>query len=376
MTTGPNMQDRAVEVATALRSIAELQQAHELPARVAELLSSSGLTSMCLPRRLGGGGMGLSALVRVVETVSAADASTGWCLFIYATAPWLLDGADVRLLRDVYAHPGVRVAGALAPAGVARPTTRGYLLSGIWAFGSGLSACDWVGANAWVEGSSRRSSAFFLIPVADVDHQLPWDGMGLQASGSGAFEIREVVVPSHRRVDHPASSSAAWPEASFRLSFRATFAAAAAVLLGVADEMLMEFTALAQRKTPTFAPDLLAQLPATCSIVSRTTSALGGARALLQETAAAAERACADGRTPSSRQQALLRSAINHVRRTCLDVVDRLHLASGGSGVDEGSRAGRLLRDAHTASQHHMFSAGIDELAGAALLGQAAPPGL
>jgi alkylation response protein AidB-like acyl-CoA dehydrogenase len=348
--------------------------AGDFPVQVADALSASGLTALCLPRALGGRGGSLRELVTAVEQVASVDAATAWCTFIMGTAPWLLCRAEPELVSEVYAGPDSRIAGALAPTGTLSRRDGEFALTGRWTFGSAVNACDWVAVHAVFAEEGERRSAFALVPTTQLSYREPWDGMGLRASGSGAFGIVDLPVPAHRLVAS-LSSPPRWPEPVFRVPFRATFAACAAVLLGIAAEALAVFTDYAPQKHGTFGSGALAQQPYVQSLVAECWGALHAARALLYSTVDELEAACADGGTPTLRQQAQLRIAMNTVRSNCLGVVDRIHHAAGGSASLDGSRFAQLLRDAHTASQHHMFGEAITALAGSALLGAAVAEG-
>ncbi|WP_370964554.1 acyl-CoA dehydrogenase family protein [Amycolatopsis sp. cg9] len=359
---------------TELRKLsAWLDVTGDFPVAVARVLSDSGLTALCLPRALGGRGAGLRELVTAVEQVAAVDAATAWCTFIMGTAPWLLCRAEPELVDEVYARPDSRVAGVLAPTGTLTPVDGGFTLTGRWTFGSAVNACDWVAVHAVIAEDGVRRSAFALVPTADLSYREPWDGMGLRASGSGAFGITDLPVPRHRLVAS-LSSTPGWPDPVFRVPFRATFAACAAVLVGIAAEALAVFTDLAPKKRGTFGADTLSRLPHVQSLVAECWGDLHSARALLHTSVDELEDACTAG-APTPRQQAQLRIAMNTVRSHCLRVVDRVHHAAGGSAAVDGSRFAQLLRDAHTASQHHMFSEAITALAGSVLLGETVPEG-
>ncbi|MDX2547630.1 acyl-CoA dehydrogenase family protein [Streptomyces sp. WI04-05B] len=353
---------------------AALELPGDFPEEVADLLSRSGLTALCLPRRYGGRGGRLRDLVTAVERVATVDAASAWCLFIMGTAPWLLCHATPELVAEVYARPDTRIGGALAPTGTVRRGDDGYVVEGRWAFGSGVNSCQWVAVHAVFADEPVPRSAFVVVPTSEIAYREPWDGLGLASSGSGLFAVDALTVPAHRVVSS-LSGPPAWPDLVFRMSFRATFAACAAVPLGIATEMLTTFTDHARSKRPTFGNGLLADQPHAQALVAESWGTVHAARALLYQSVDRLEEACADG-TPSVRHQAELRIAMNTVRAGCLRVVDRLHLAAGGGAAKRESRFARLLCDAHTASQHAMFGAELTALSGAVLLGRDVPEGL
>jgi alkylation response protein AidB-like acyl-CoA dehydrogenase len=348
--------------------IPRLSVTGDFPLGVADLLSRSGLTAVCLPRRFGGRGGGLLDLVTAVERVAGVDGATAWCLFILGTAPWLLCRAAPALVSEVYGDGDSRIAGALAPTGTLKSNGGGYIVTGRWTFGSAVNACDWVAVHAVFADEPAPRSAFALVPASAVAYRETWDGLGLAASGSGAFAVTDLFVPAHRLIPD-ISAAPAWPDQAFRLPFRATFAACAAVLLGIATDALMAFTEYAKQKRPTYGTGVLSQQAHVRALVAEGWGSLHAARALLYLAVGNLEQASESGE-PGVRLQAELRIAMNVVRSSCLALVDKLHFAAGGAASVATSRFARLLRDVHTASQHHMFSDGVTELAGSVLFGE------
>ena len=161
----------------------------------------------------------------------------------------------------------------------------------------------------------------------------------------------------------------AWPDPIFALPFKATFALAAAVLIGVATEALSCLIELARVKRGTFARTRLADGGTMQSLVSRLDGVLGGARCLLYQRL---EDACEafGGGYGTAAVQAALRIAVIHACDSALEVVDSVHRAAGGTAAHHGERITKLFRDAHTASQHYMFSDEMREVTGSVLLGR------
>jgi len=80
------------------------------------------------------------------------------------------------------------------------------------------------------------------------------------------------------------------------------------------------------------------------------------------------------GDTPTLRQRARFRFALAAAADMCVEAVDLLYQAGGGSSVYATSPLDRLLRDAHTINQHITSSPKSFEIAGQMLLGD--EPGL
>jgi alkylation response protein AidB-like acyl-CoA dehydrogenase len=77
----------------------------------------------------------------------------------------------------------------------------------------------------------------------------------------------------------------------------------------------------------------------------------------------------AAGDPPSLKQRARGRLAMAHASAVCLQAVELLYKANGGSSVYDGNVFDRRLRDMQTANQHTVVSLKTWEVTGRVLLG-------
>ena len=76
----------AERLAGALREHGEaIERARRLPESFVRAFDDAGLFRLCVPRSLGGAELPLPALVHVLETLAAGDASAAWCAMIAST---------------------------------------------------------------------------------------------------------------------------------------------------------------------------------------------------------------------------------------------------------------------------------------------------
>ena len=75
------------------------------------------------------------------------------------------------------------------------------------------------------------------------------------------------------------------------------------------------------------------------------------------------------GRQPSERQVALFTAAYAHVVGVCVDVVQLVYKAAGGTAVYQKGPLDRCLRDVLTMNQHVIGTSRTYEMAGRLLLG-------
>jgi alkylation response protein AidB-like acyl-CoA dehydrogenase len=103
--------------------------------------------------------------------------------------------------------------------------------------------------------------------------------------------------------------------------------------------------------------------------VGRAETLLAAARAYYFDIMGDLWRTLLDHRQPSERQLALFDSAYPHIVGTCVDVVQLVYKASGGSAVYQKGPLDRCLRDVLTINQHVIGSLRSYEMAGRLLLG-------
>ena len=94
-------------------------------------------------------------LMQIIETVSAADGSTGWCTMVGLANNMAAGYMDEAGAREVFADPTAPSAGIAAPAGQATRIDGGLRVSGRWPFASGITHSEWVWAGCLVMDNGR-----------------------------------------------------------------------------------------------------------------------------------------------------------------------------------------------------------------------------
>jgi alkylation response protein AidB-like acyl-CoA dehydrogenase len=103
--------------------------------------------------------------------------------------------------------------------------------------------------------------------------------------------------------------------------------------------------------------------------VGRAETLLAAARAYLFQIMGDLWATLLDGRQPSDRQLALFISAYPHIVGVCVDVVQLVYKAAGGTAVYQKGPLDRCLRDILTMNQHVVGAMRTYEMAGRQLLG-------
>ena len=167
---------------------------------VASALLASGLLSIAVPTRHGGLGLGQRELFEGVEAIARADGSAGWVAGVCNTINLTVAmGASAAGLDEVFGHGPVSCWASLLPTANATEVEGGYRVTTNGVFGSGSSLSGWVLLATNTGGPGEGRYRAFLIPKSDVEiRDGSWDVMGLKATASADYAVREVFVPARR----------------------------------------------------------------------------------------------------------------------------------------------------------------------------------
>lgn len=355
----------------------EIERARRLPRDLVDQLIGTGVFRLAIPRALGGEELDPLDQLRVIETISAADGSTGWCVMIAMGNGVFAGYMPEPGAKEVFTDPALPTAASIAPTGAAVPVEGGFRVSGRWRFASGIDHTGWVlgGCVVLEDGAPRMTPlgmpqiTHVFVPVSEVRIHDTWYASGLCGTGSHDFEVADAFVPERRIVSvfDPAHHR---PEPLFQTPVLPLFAPqVAAVGLGIARAALDELAALATEKTPSFSTVRLADKPVTQVELARAEAALGGARALLYDAVDDLWQTVVAGREPTMRQHAMCRIAAVHASETGAQVARTASGLAGGTSIYSSSSLQRHARDADAVTHHVTQSPQMWEECGRVLLG-------
>ncbi|MFI7419795.1 acyl-CoA dehydrogenase family protein [Nonomuraea sp. NPDC049684] len=347
---GPTHLHRARDLRTLIESeAAEAEALGRLTEPVVAALHEAGLFGIWLPAPLGGAELSPSELLALFEELTYADASTGWVVM----ATTLENGTAGAYLgddavEDIFGGPRTPLfAGQGTRPGTAVREDGGFRLTGRWSFASAMPHARYVHSLGVVAGTGEER--IFITPVEDAELLGNWDVLGLRATGSVDYAIDGAFVPESRT--HPfAQREPLRGGAIYRLGLldQALIAHSGWALgLGrrLLDELGRHVAARAGR------PGQLAVSDTFHTGFARAEAALRAARALVRETWEDAERTLEAGGTLSTRQETMVRLALNHATSTLVEAAGFAY-ASGGTTALRDGLLQRLFRDAHAGAQH------------------------
>jgi alkylation response protein AidB-like acyl-CoA dehydrogenase len=155
----------------------EIEQGRRLPLHIVREMQRAGVFRMSMPRAWGGSELNLLSQMRVIETLSMADASAGWCAMIGTDGGYMTAYIDQTVGREMYRDIDSVTAITFAPPGKAVKTRDGFSVSGRWPFASGCQHATWlIGHFAVFDGDSPRlqpnglpETRFGFLPVEECE---------------------------------------------------------------------------------------------------------------------------------------------------------------------------------------------------------------
>ncbi|MDH3680818.1 MAG: hypothetical protein OEV40_12800 [Acidimicrobiia bacterium] len=374
------------------RSIA-VSDRRRLPDETVDELRAAGLLRVLQARRNGGFELGLSTHLQIVSAIAEGCPSTAWVVGVAHAHSWLLGHFPPAAQDDVYRpDPDALVAAVIRARGRAERVDGGYRLTGRWPFGSGCEHADWVVLGAEIVDASGRAvdEGDLLLPAADVVLNDDWHVDGLRATGSCSISVDGVFVPEHRFLSLGALAAGTTPGIGHHPNGWLHLASPTPVLaialtgaaVGAARAGLEEFVRLVPSRTVAYvqpppgdgAGMIQSDWSATHRLLGDAAIRIDEGELLLTRSAAAIDDH-ARRRAPMERElRARVRMDCAQGVRRCLEAVESLYLATGGSGLQSSNRIGQLLRDLQGINLHALLSIETNrEMYGRVLLGLEAP---
>jgi indole-3-acetate monooxygenase len=358
---------RAGEIADMARGMADRIEAdRRLPAELVEALRASGLLRAGAPIEVDALELPAGTALRCAEEVARGDASAGWCVSIAITSSLLVAYLPPASRDELFGDGRGVAAGVWAPQGKARRVPGGVVVSGRWAFCSGITHAEVLFAGCVLD----ERPAVVALPTGQLRVLDTWHTLGLRGTGSHDTVADGVFVPDERVIsifDGPVIDRPLYRFPPF--GFFASCITAAA--MGNARAAIDNFVDLAGAKKGVAATRTLAERSTIQTAVATADSALEAARAGYYQAIDAAWRASQDEAPVPLEARTRLRLAATHGVRVSADVVRTMYDLAGGSAIYDGAPLQRRFRDAFTATAHFQVNEASRELPGRILLGQA-----
>jgi alkylation response protein AidB-like acyl-CoA dehydrogenase len=360
----------------------EIERERRLPLPLVDALKKAGVFRMTMPRAWGGAELDPLSQLRIIEALSVADASVGWCVMIGCDSGYFSGFLDQQVAREMYPDLDAVTGSALTLTGRAERVKGGYRVSGRWPFSSGCQHSAWlVGGCLVYNGDQPRlrpngvpETRQCYLPAEAVSILDTWYTTGLRGSGSHDFTVNDCFVPEERTFSYQELKFYR-SGTLYRFPMNILFKAGG-VPLGVARAALDALIEAGHRPSRLMAVAGKAAMTRTLrdeefvqDAVGRAAAMLGAARAYLFSAIGDIWETLETGREVSLRQRVDFQLVHTQVFAMCTEAVELIYKARGGSAVYTGNVLDRCLRDIVTMNQHVVNSLRVYATGGRLLLG-------
>ncbi|MGE0417067.1 MAG: acyl-CoA dehydrogenase family protein [Acetobacteraceae bacterium] len=379
MTDTPDIVAAALRLLPAARAAGDAAEAQRrTPPELAAEITKAGIYQMYLPRSMGGPETPPLVAYRVVEELSRADGSVGWCAMI-ATAMSLNAGRlPAAVGREIAGIPAdYRAAGSARVGGSAHPVPGGYRVKGRWNFASGFDHARWLYCTTvMMDGDTQVLSPAgtpvlraVWVPREQVTMVDTWQVMGMRGTGSQDFIVDDVFVPAERSVlsaDAPAEKG---PLFNQRAWYVTLWTPSVANALGIARGAIDTLAELASTQSSTLSTALLRDRPAVQARIGEAEAIVRAARAYVFDAVGTLWDTLSAGDEPTDQQIAQGRLSLVHGMHEAARAVDKVFHAAGTNAIYTRHTLERAFRDIHVALTHGAALSGYFESAGQVLMG-------
>jgi len=358
---------------------AEIEAGRQLPKDLVMDIATAGLFKVAVPESEGGLGADILTTLQVIEEVSSADGSTGWCLAMGINTFRQAAQLAPEVRREIFYSDPIGVsAGSANPRGRAVAVPGGYRVTGHWFFASGCRhSAALHGACKVFDGDTPR-----LRPAGDQEVRIAffapkslariidtWDVSGMRGTGSHDIEVDDLFVPEERTFSAAERRARVTGPINRMHGFDLAGCGFCCVGLGVARAALDAFAELAQVKIPRGSSDLLRDRAVVQATVGEAEALLRSGRALLFDVVGEMWETVLAAQPITERQRADLRLAMTHAAQHAAKATHMVCAAAGTTSIFASSPLERYARDAEVVTRHNQLQAVNYEAVGRTVLG-------
>ena len=204
----------------------EIERSRRLPLPLVDAMAQAGLFHLWVPRALDGEEADPMTLVGVVEEISRADGSVGWCVAIGGGSGVFGGYLPSASAGEIYGgDPNVRMAGSFRPFGEAMVVDGGYRVTGRWPLGSGCQHSPWiVGSCRILDGADRACRQTAHLSRVSCCSRLRTAKSLTPGTALGCAGLAAMTLPSRmflfRPIAHFRSGNHLWSQGRFMRCLR------------------------------------------------------------------------------------------------------------------------------------------------------------
>lgn len=341
---------------------AEAEKQRKVPAENIALLKGIGMHRAFQPKVYGGLEIGLPEFADCVAALAGACGGTAWAFSLLCTHSHQLAMFPKQLQDEVWGNnPDATASSSIAPFGRTEEVEGGVIFNGEMGWSSGCDHAEWA-----IMGFRRKQAdgeslyCFAVLPRSDYEIRDDWFTAGMRSSGTKTLIVKDAFVPEHRiqtakdMMEGRSAGFGLYPDSKiFYAPYRPYFASGfSAISLGIAERMLEVFKEKTRNRVRAYTGASVGTATPALMRLAESTHQVHAARAFLEKTwqehAEHAER----HQYPDRRTLTFWRTNQGYAVKMCIQAVDRLFEAAGGTSWFDSNEIQRLFRDSHMTGAH------------------------
>jgi alkylation response protein AidB-like acyl-CoA dehydrogenase len=341
----------------------EAEQMGVLHPEQLQVIHSRKWFKLLVPEIYNGLQITLPELARLQEAISWTDGSTGWVVTLCSGAGWFGGFISPEIASQVFDNTNVCLAGSGAAGGTADITDTGYIINGIWKYASGAHHATHITANCIIRKNDERILNKegeqlilpFIFDKKDVSILPAWKYIGMVATGSDAFEIKNLSVAFNRQFKIDPSASIV-PGPLYQYPFLQLAEATLAVnLSGIAIHFMDLCESIFHDKIqqPRLTDE---QKVFLINELDRSKSNINVARKSFYEAVDQSWHTIQKDNTAPDEQLKRVSITSHRLAQLSREITDNLYPLCGLIAASTDTEINRAWRDLHTASQHALLT--------------------
>ena len=181
----------------------KMQGATEVSTEFMKQIYQERLLQIWVPKKYGGLGLRLHQGLKILYDWAKIDGSLGWMLTLCSGANFFSRNLKPTIAKELFSNSTTCFGGSGMIGGTAERQCDGtFLINGLWSFATGAPHLSHFTLNAKLTENGKpllnengeEIIRSFVIPQKDAKVIQDWKSMGMKATGTYSFEVKEVKV--------------------------------------------------------------------------------------------------------------------------------------------------------------------------------------
>ncbi|MEI7427528.1 MAG: acyl-CoA dehydrogenase family protein [Betaproteobacteria bacterium] len=360
---------RAYALVPLLKENVELtEKTTYLPEVVVNAIHESGLFRYQQPKMWGGMEVDFRGFMEIPYILGLGCPSTAWVFANMAShhrqlAQWSMQAQEDILGND----PDALIASGIAYVqGQGKRVDGGLLLTGQWAFSSGVDISSWNMLACTIKDEDNKVVDWCMCLVPKDDYEIidDWQTLGMCGTGSRTVKANEIFVPEHRvlsmHIHKPGFNFPGWKTHTNPM-FRVPNSSVggngiAGAMIANAQTMLDETIGWIKSRSTSYTGAKMSEIPSLQMKIASAGGKIDAAYTWLMSNCIEAELTYKAGQTFGVEDKLKYRRNTAMGMKMANEAVDILHELLGANGIYDKHSFQRMFRDAHASSGHFVFN--------------------